>query len=101
MRFIKWLAVVVAVLAALGLWVSYAEQTAAEAASDLCGAIQTGMPAQEARRLIEQVGADAARRIDTPQGVLMVFTGAFPFSRYTCQVDMAERVGATRLGHVD
>lgn len=101
MRFIKGAAIVVAVLGALAFWVRFAERTAAEGASDLCGAIQTGMPAQEARRLIEQVGADAARRIDTPQGVLMVFTGAFPFSRYTCQVDMAERVGATRLGYVD
>jgi len=101
MRFIKGAAYVVAVLGALAVWVAFAERSVAEDAGALCGAIQVGMPAEEARRLIAQIGGDVARRIDTPQGVLVVFTGAFPYSRYTCQVDMAERVSATRLGYVD
>ncbi len=100
MRFIKGAAYVVAVLGALAVWVAFTERSAAEDAGALCGAIQVGMPAEEARRLVEQA-AGVARRIDTPQGVLVVFTGAFPYSRYTCQVDMAERVSATRLGYVD
>lgn len=101
MRFIKGAAYVVAVLGALAVWATFAERRAAEDARALCGAIQVGMPAREARRLVEQIGGDAARRIDTPEGVLVVFTGAFPFSRHTCQVEMAERVSATRLGYVD
>lgn len=101
MRFIKGLAYAVGLLGVLALWVTFAERIAATRAGDLCGSLKVGMPAHEARRLIDRMGADAARRIDSPQGVLVVFAGAFPFSRHVCQVDMAERVVAIRLGHVD
>jgi len=58
------------------------------------------MPAGQARaRVAAAEGLDP--RIDTPEGTLAVFSGARMFSRHLCQVEMRERVTATRISHLD
>jgi hypothetical protein len=100
MRFIKGVAYAGAVLGGLAIWVTFAERSAAEDARSLCSAIPVGMPTTEARRAVA-AAEGLERRLDTPTGILAIFSGAFMFSRYTCEVTLAERVTATRLNHLD
>jgi hypothetical protein len=91
-----------AMLGLIGLtaWAVHAERRAGAAARDLCAGIPIGMPAAEARRAVAAAeGLD--RRLDTPTGILAIFSGAFMYSRHTCEIELAERVTATRLGHLD
>ncbi len=113
--FPRRLAYVLAALVAIVVWIRHNEQGAASGAERLCRAMPVGLPADQARALVARAG-DIDRRIDTPTGLLAVFTGAFPFSRYTCAVEFGrapaeqvvepgagpvERVTATRVTHLD
>jgi hypothetical protein len=99
MRVLKVLAYLVAAFFALAFGFGHGNQQARVRAEALCAAIPVGMPAAEARQVLAQAGAD--RLIDTREGVLAVFIGAFQYNRYNCEVVMTERVTATRLSRID
>jgi uncharacterized membrane protein len=97
---LRGLALALLLLVGALAWAVHAERRAAGAARALCAAITVGMPAAQARaRVAAAEGLD--RRIDTPEGTLAVFSGALIFSRHLCQVEMSERVTATRVSHLD
>jgi len=99
-RWVSVLAYATLGMVLLSAWVMRAEHRASDAASALCVAIPVGMPAAEARRVVA-AAEGLERHLDTPTGMLAIFSGAFMFSRYTCEVTLAERVTATRLNHLD
>ncbi len=98
-RWVSVLAYAVLGTVVLLAWGMRAEHRASDAASALCAAIPVGMLAAEARRVVAATEG-LERRLDTPMGMLAIFSGAFMFSRYTCEVTLAERVTATRLNHI-